>query len=282
MSMLINSYRYAGAAASFFLDDYTGATAAFGFRRLRSAYAGNACKVRRSSDGVTQDIGFTGNELDTASLASFIGASDADIDTWYDQTGNGNDFVTTATANNRPVLVIAGTLQTRNSKPTLRYSRSGAMTGFGGSLTGLTTKTIIAVADTATGGGNSVRRLLTSYAGSGSVGNECLFDWSTASSGTLRYIDGGVTLSQTGVSAAFACWWARRNGSNLEVGKNNSLTTGGSPNAVAQSNPYKIFEEGGTSTNESPYCVSELYIYGSDQSANAGSMYSDLAGYFSL
>jgi hypothetical protein len=54
------------------LDNYPGATVAYSLRKLRTAYSGNAIKVRRSSDNLEQDIGFVGNDLDTASLLTFV------------------------------------------------------------------------------------------------------------------------------------------------------------------------------------------------------------------
>src|SRR5262245_14294566 len=63
----------------------TAAKAGYSTRKLRSAYAGSALKVRRSSDDATQDIGFVSDQLDTATLASFVGANNGFINTWYDQ-----------------------------------------------------------------------------------------------------------------------------------------------------------------------------------------------------
>lgn len=56
------------------LDSYSGAGVAFSLRKLKSDYAGSAIRVRRSSDNTEQDIGFVGNQLDTASLHSFVGS----------------------------------------------------------------------------------------------------------------------------------------------------------------------------------------------------------------
>lgn len=85
------------AAASFLLDSIsTSAVFAHSTRKLRSAYAGSAFQVKRSSDSATQDIGFDGSgNLDTAALATFIGANTGTISIWYDQTGNGNHMTTT-------------------------------------------------------------------------------------------------------------------------------------------------------------------------------------------
>ena len=79
---------------NFLLDDYPSATVAYSLRKLRTAYSGNAIKVRRSSDNTEQDIGFVGNFLDTASLLTFCGAGNGFVTRWYDQSTNANDAAT--------------------------------------------------------------------------------------------------------------------------------------------------------------------------------------------
>jgi hypothetical protein len=81
----------------------------YSLRRLRGSYAGSCIRVRRSSDNTEQDIGFASGVLDTAALASFVGANSAYVVTWYDQSGNGNNFAQ-ATQANQPRIVNAGTV----------------------------------------------------------------------------------------------------------------------------------------------------------------------------
>jgi len=58
------------------VDSMTAPVAAYGLRKLRSAYAGSAIRVRRPSDDTEQDIGFDSNgNLDLNSLKTFIGAA---------------------------------------------------------------------------------------------------------------------------------------------------------------------------------------------------------------
>ena len=84
------------------LDDYTGATAAYSLRLLRSEYTGSAIRVRRTDDNAEQDIGFRNNDLDTSALATFCGNSDGFITTWYEQSGaTGATNLTQSTASNR-------------------------------------------------------------------------------------------------------------------------------------------------------------------------------------
>ena len=101
------------------LDAVTGAAAAYGLRRLRTAYAGSAIRVRRSSDSVQLDIGFTASGgLDIAALLAHIGANAGSIVTWYDQSGNARNMGQ-GTGANQPRIVIGGTLQTSGGLPAI-------------------------------------------------------------------------------------------------------------------------------------------------------------------
>lgn len=105
---LLNPYRFGGGGGSYGLDSYaTGLWAAYGLSKVMT-YAGSAVRVRRSNDNAEQDIGFSGNSFDSASLASFVGANSAFVTTWYDQTGNSRHMLQ-ATSGRQPRIVNAGT-----------------------------------------------------------------------------------------------------------------------------------------------------------------------------
>lgn len=55
------------------LDSIQGAVSAYSLKKLKNS-AINCIRIRRSSDNTEQDIGFAGNDLDTASLLSFVTA----------------------------------------------------------------------------------------------------------------------------------------------------------------------------------------------------------------
>lgn len=96
----------------------TAAAAVYSVRRMSSAYAGPALRVRRSSDNAEQDIGFTATgDLDTTALLAFTGANSGFITAWYDQSGNAND-VAQATAAAQPRIVNAGVISTLGGRPT--------------------------------------------------------------------------------------------------------------------------------------------------------------------
>lgn len=114
---IINPYRFGagGGGGSPLLDTVTGAEAAYSLRLLRSAYSGDAIRVRRSSDNTQQDIGFDGSgDLDTSALTSFVGAGDGFLATWYDQSGNGRN-ATQSTWADQPKIVESGTVSVDSS-----------------------------------------------------------------------------------------------------------------------------------------------------------------------
>jgi hypothetical protein len=109
-----------GIPADPLLDTFPGATVAYSLRKLRSAYTGSAIRVRRSSDNAEQDIGFSGNDFDTAALTSFVGAGDGFVTTWYDQAGSNNATSTTTTQ--QPLIVSSGSLVVNEfGKPAINF-----------------------------------------------------------------------------------------------------------------------------------------------------------------
>lgn len=120
-------YKDLGVAANLLLDTYSGAAAAYSLRLLRTAYSGNAIKVRRASDNTEQDIGFRagagGKILDTTTLESFCSGTDGFITTWYDQSGNANNLIQ-ETASSQPKIVSEGSTITEGGKPTLEFDGS--------------------------------------------------------------------------------------------------------------------------------------------------------------
>ena len=106
--------------AALLLDTYSGASAAYSLRLLRTAYTGNCIRVRRSSDNAEQDFGFVANVLDTASLLTFCGVGNGFVTTWYDQSGNAYNTIQT-TAANQPQIVLSGAMLTTNGKNSIKF-----------------------------------------------------------------------------------------------------------------------------------------------------------------
>jgi hypothetical protein len=122
-------------APSLLLDLYPSAAAAYSVRLLRTAYSGNAIRVRRSSDNAEQNIGFDGSgNLDTTALTSFCSGTNGFVTTWYDQSGNARN-ATQTTAANQPQIVSSGAIINVNSKPCVQFDGSNDIIKFIGSGT---------------------------------------------------------------------------------------------------------------------------------------------------
>jgi hypothetical protein len=57
----------------FLIDSFPSITMGFDFRKLRSAYSGNAIRVLRTSDNTEQDFGFVSNEVVGSDIVDFVG-----------------------------------------------------------------------------------------------------------------------------------------------------------------------------------------------------------------
>jgi len=108
-----------GGGSTLLLDLYgTDVLAAYSLRKLSSIYAGDAVRVRRTSDNSEQDIGFdSSNNLDTSTLTAFLSSSDGFITKWFDQSGNSIDGAQTNAAK-QIRIATAGVIETKNGLPT--------------------------------------------------------------------------------------------------------------------------------------------------------------------
>ncbi len=118
------------------LDTFTAPAAAYSFRKLKTAYAGPAIRLRRASDNAEADInflsftGFTGAPIDTAAANAHCAATTCSVAKWYDQSGNGRDVVQAAAAN-QPAYVA----NCNGSLPCARGSTTGQVLATAGSFT---------------------------------------------------------------------------------------------------------------------------------------------------
>ena len=104
------------SSGGFLLDTYTGASAAYSLRQLRTGVT-SVVRVRRDSDNTEQD--FSPTEITDGTLTTFVGAGDGFASKFYDQSGNSND-ANQAVANAQPYIVESGVLCERGGSPCVR------------------------------------------------------------------------------------------------------------------------------------------------------------------
>lgn len=93
---------------------------AYSLRKLTKNYSGSAVRVRRSSDNTEQDIGFVNNEIDTASLKTFVGSGDGFVVTLYNQVASNN--LGQSTQSNQPYIVESGVVVRENGRVGIKTS----------------------------------------------------------------------------------------------------------------------------------------------------------------
>ena len=103
----------------------TGFAAGYSLRKLRDSYTGSAIRVRKDTTGQPeQDIGFSGNELDTASLKSFLNARNGFVVKWYNQGDSSTIDFEQTTQVSQPRIANLGVIDRQNGKPAIIFDGS--------------------------------------------------------------------------------------------------------------------------------------------------------------
>lgn len=285
----INSYYRIYQQEALLLDYYPDAAAAYSLRKLRSGYTGAAIQVRRSSDNAVQNIGFDSNGgLDTTALTTFVGTGNTGfVTTWYDQSGN-NRNATQTTQADQPQIVRNGLILTVNSKPCIYpLAVAGMNMGFNDSNLGTVNKHIFVVADTTRGENNTANYqsvLISSYSGSGSLGNDFAFSYYHGEPTIrLRNYDGSSFVLNSGTTSGYKIWQTIRTSSLLYIADNNNpYTVGGTPNTVYNSNTYRIGGYVSAGVNNNPKLIQEVIYYPSNQSKNRPLIEANINSYYNI
>lgn len=114
---------YGNSFSSFkgILDLFPNAQAGFSVRKLRAGYNGYCMRVSKTASLDFIDVGFVNNELDTASITSFLGTDDGFVTIFYNQAIGGVNAISTQSAR-RPKIAFAGVINKKNGKPSLRFN----------------------------------------------------------------------------------------------------------------------------------------------------------------
>lgn len=279
---IVNNFQTAlGRNVYFLLDIYPGADTALSLRKLRNSYSGSAIRVRRSSDNTEQDIGFTGENLDTTSLLSFVGAGNGYVTTFYDQSGNSNNFVQSS-ATSQPQIVSSGSVVTNNGKPSLLFD--GTNDYFTNASQRFSQSTMSAFYVTQNLSPYNYGGIITSK--QAGIDSSAALDWD-GGSGKLEsvYYNPYSVLQTTRQDALFIgnTIFAGVGAGNLKVWTNNvSDGTNEIPGVTLSAS--SVTWMGTYRTNETVLCgkfyLSELINYFSDQSSNRTGINTNLNSYY--
>jgi len=264
----------------YLLDTYTTSLLAVSLRKIRSAYSGNCIQVRRSSDNATQNIGFVGDVLDTASLLSFVGANDGFITTWYDQSPTANNLIAAGNNAFQPKIVNAGSLLTENSKPTITFDGNTNVFSISSPIVAQTNYSAFLILNTnsitshsfsvllnAAGGGFS---LVTQPQGSGLVNAKI------EKTGVVAYLTtSNFTAGFQSFTAISAPSKNKININNSSVGSNTTATTyTGNTTFVGNIANFNSAAHFGS--------FSELVLFNTDEDANATSITTEQRAYYGI
>ena len=101
----------------------TGSQLILSTTKINPTYTGNCMEVLRNNDaGQSLNVGFVGNDFDMVSYDSYIGTNNANIRTFYDQSGNSRHH-SQLTGGNRPVLKDGtGKILSPNGKQSIAFN----------------------------------------------------------------------------------------------------------------------------------------------------------------
>ena len=257
--------------ATLLLDTYPNAAVAYSLRKLRTAYTGSAIRVRRSVDNAEQDIAFSGNNLDTASLLTFCGAGNGFITTWYDQSGNANNAIQT-TAFNQPQIVSSGAMITTNGKNSILFDANKLM---------LLTSSVTAGASSYT---SFVGKRISS--GSRLIGlsrwstnGYSLYLWSDNNYYYLGKTNSYLASSSTDATTNQLLLTGQNSAGTMSMFKNGSTITSSSAVTVYSTIVDSI---GGASGNFSNSNLQEAILYNSDQASNRTGIESNINTFYTI
>lgn len=254
--MIINPYAF-GVYVTPLLDDYPSASVAYSLRKLRTAYTGNAIRVRRSSDNTQQDIGFDGINLDTGSLLTFVGANDGYVTKWYDQSGNAND-ATQTTAASQCQIVSSGAVITdpNNGKTSTLWTNDFYALGSSITMTQLHFRL---------GVFNRQTTLIRNYGVGSNTSYPYLGRWDASNNILSGYGTAQITNSSNNTSTGDFIMSVLRDSSNVnKVWLNNTALNTGTQSSTA--NPITHFGAYSTVTSAG-YKQEEIY-WASNQESN--------------
>ena len=262
---------------AYLLNDYSGAAAAYSLRLLRSAYTGDAIRVRRASDNTEQDIGFVANELDTSALTTFCSGTDGFVKTWYDQSGNGYDATQTTSAN-QPQIVSSGSVITENGKPSAQFDGSNDFLTSSGFGTGEQRSVFFAMRGNGDGSGyeNYFIFLANLPSNLGNFMQLYSTDYTSVAINNFPTASLDITSTTALDTQQIVSLLKTSTTSNIYQ---NSINTGSGSGSQSLENQLSI---GNFSTNFAFFKMQEMIIYNADQSSNRTGIETNINNFYSI
>jgi hypothetical protein len=254
--------------AAVLLDDYPNALAAFSVRKLRTAYTGNAIRIREGSGNTETDIGFDSNgDLDTAAIASHCGSATGFVVTFYDQSGNGFD-ATQSTTTAQPEIYDGSAVFTLNGRPTAQFDSNDFVEASTGTISQPIHGFVVTKASTITD-------FRAAYGDNAGVNRGV----SIRPSGLIGTYAGTALASTTAYPTVQALLGCLNDGTGSELSLNGSVVVTGNGGTGGFSG---LQFPGINNVSQIPGDYQELVIWDSDQSSNRAGIASNINGYFSI
>jgi hypothetical protein len=273
------------------LDTYGSAEAAYSLRLLRSAYTGDAIRVRRASDNTEQDIGFDVNgDFDTSALTTFCTGTDGFVKTWYDQSGNAYDATQSTTANQPKIYDSSTGVITQNSLPSLDFDGTAHhlnADSLASSYTGTNlASTALYVCDADASSGARMIAHAGNTAGTAALRAEICVEsgqwttWMRSSGNITKYTNYGLANNNYNLHAGY------NSGTQLTYYRNgSSIGTAATDYGASTFNTFQIgVRLAGASTLQYYWDgkIQELIFYISDKSSDRAGIETNINDYYSI
>jgi hypothetical protein len=273
-------------SASLILDTYTGAVAAYSLRSLKSGVT-SVIKVRRSNDDAHAD--FTASEITDGTLTTWTGSNDGFVNTLYDQSGNGNHGVVASDAL-EPKLVNSGSVLTsgNSSKPAFHFDGSNDFIPLGDFSDALNINNLSSFAVFEPDDVSSDESQILMLGGSAG-GNKRWFFKTKSGNLEFSYAGTGNPIADFNTTANndqnLVSMIAGSTLGGFRPFLNGTALGSGSVSVVSNSNDStdaSLGGQGGSGVWAFDGLMSEIIVYGSDQSANRTEIEGNITDYYGI
>lgn len=270
MGFIVNSYIFT-SSGSYIVDIYS-PKVALGLRKLSST-ATKCIRIRRSSDGLEQDIGFSGDDLDTSSMLSFIGGGGANCVKVYNQGTGGSTYdASNSTVSTQGVIATTGTIEQDTSKPCINLDISSRAPYQMGST--INANTVFFV------GRITTQRTINYIVGNESPASGLFLNGSFTGVNGFGGFDGTNLYSLSGEDLNRHICYSNTRSGNLYLS-----TDGGSENNLGSFSVISVDLIAGRSAAGTVYMAGkfqECIIFDTDESANKTEIEDNINSYYSV